>query len=258
MWLHYFDTTATRQGSTQAFRRARVLSYFSPFRAGFLFHVLLLCLFYSINGYLDIYVCVCVYGLGYGYGCQPKLFLVPDGVWRGLGGTRFGPPGYGKYHRAGLGSLWWCTCINGVLFFFLWSCMSACGAGHRSFANFLWDYILWDYIFSLSIQLHLLMWLDSLYEQCLIICTIFFSLAPFVMCRLFFWCLLWLDLQAWLLHCLLMWCCLAPTQWLLQIQLYALLARSTINPHAFTILFALVPFVTTRYLSCYSPPTLGI
>jgi hypothetical protein len=28
---------------------------------------------------------VCVYGLGYGYGCQPKLFLVPDGVWRGLG-----------------------------------------------------------------------------------------------------------------------------------------------------------------------------
>jgi hypothetical protein len=29
---------------------------------------------------------VCVYGFAYGYGCQPRLFLVPDGVWRGFGG----------------------------------------------------------------------------------------------------------------------------------------------------------------------------
>lgn len=63
---------------------------------------------FTLSTDILISMSVCVFGLGYGYGYQPKLFLVPDGVWRGLGGwTGFGPPfsGYGKYHRVGLGSL---------------------------------------------------------------------------------------------------------------------------------------------------------
>jgi hypothetical protein len=41
---------------------------------------------FTLSTDILISMSVYVFGLGYGYGYQPKLFLVPDGVWRGLGG----------------------------------------------------------------------------------------------------------------------------------------------------------------------------